>query len=843
MANIGALNVGLGSNLLSLFGASTSSSQATLPAAAGYQQFVANEDTHIAAYAQKATVAQAVSYFESQISKVKSVTQLTQDPKLLQFITTAFGLDADAQYPAKIAAVLNSNLSDTSSYANSLIDPRYQQLAAEFNVHSNGVASFSNSTVISDVVNRYLTNSYEENIASTVNPALRDAAYFLRTIGSITSAYGILADPVLRTVVETVTGLPANIAVQPIQDQAALINSKVSLKQLETSSTSSNSSSAAATTPLSAAQSDLTKLGSATAVVTAAQTSVQSIVNQITALQQAQGNLANIQSPTGPFAAEIPVQQAAAPVLVEQQGLLAAAKTATGAVNGDVTQLQTLLQQAGDPNNTTPISTLQAEFTTVAGQITSAISGATYQFDNNTGGTTYTSQNLIDGSLGSAITVQYDSAGDTVTVNPQNLGAGSSFQTQITAALNAFTQGSPDIATAAAALTSAATAANVVTQSVTNDSTNFASAISSVSAPYSKWAGTYNTAQIYQGAQSLTDAGTRLTQINQYLSQIQTVAQQSAQLGSTADRSALQAQFTDLVGQLSSAINTTGQAGLDNLLNSSATYSYNLVGNSDVQTQGQDLVSNVLNQLNGLDVSSSANASAVTSAITGSTVQTALSTASQQIGTASQYFATATTIDPASTVFTQYAKIAASVPGLVTKAASGTTNLLSVNQVLPVTVTATSANQVITINPESSFDSGVTQTLASGATALLTNPTTAFANLNQAAFNANSVLSHLTGELNQLQYATGLASASITNLQKKATSSTTATAGLPVNATPFAVQFVQKYLADVDAQNAASGSGSGSGNSYLLQLFQSSPSSSSSSAGSSTTGLNLNLLI
>jgi Protein of unknown function (DUF1217) len=840
MVDLGAFNASLASYLPSLLGASSASSAPAQSALAGYQPYLVNENANIATYQQQtASVQQAVAYFKSHISQVKNVTQLTQDPKLLQFVTVAFGLDADAQYPAKIAAVLNSDLSQQNSYANALLDPRYQQLAQEFNVHANGVAKFSDSTTINDVVNRYLTNSYEENLSSTANPALRDAAYFLRNIGSVTNAYQILSDPVLRTVVETVTGLPANIAVQPVQDQAALINSKVNLSQFSTGSSSSGGAASQAT-PLSNAQAELTKLSSATAVVTAAQKSAQSVVDQITAIQTAQSNLANIQNASGPFASEIPVQQAAAPVLVEQQGLLAAAQSATSTVTSDISQLQSLLKQAGDPNNTTSISTLQAEFTSLASGITSAISGASYRFDNNTGGTAYTSQNLIDGSLGSAITAQYDSSGDTTTVNPQNLGSGSTFQTQLSAALTAFTQGTPDIASASASLASASNAANIVTQSVNNDATNFSDALASVSSPFSKWAGTYNTAQIYLGSQSLSDAGSRLTLVHQYLGELQSIAQESAQLGSTADRSTLQSQFSDVLGQLTGAINTTQQSGVDNLLSSGAAHSYNLTGNYDVQAQGQDLVTNVLNQLSGLDVSSAANANAVVTAISGTTVQNALTAAGQQFGIASQAFATATTIDPASTVYSQYAKLAAQIPTLVTSAASNGTNLLDKNQVSGLTVTATAAQQVLTINPESSFDSSVTQVVSAGSALLLSDPTTAFADLTQAAFSANSILSHLNSDAGQLQYATSLTNTRISALQKQQTSTSATSAGLPVNATAFAKQFVQKYLAAVDAQNAASGTSSG-GNSYLLQLFQT--SQSSSGAATSIAGINLNVLI
>jgi len=437
--------------------------------------------------------------------------------------------------------------------------------------------------------------------------------------------------------------------------------------------------------------------------------------------------------------------------------------------------------------------------------------------------------------------VQYDSSGHTTTVNPQDLGATSSFQVQLTAALNAFNQGSPDLATAAASLSTASTAANAVSASVNTDATNLTNALSSVSTPFNKWAGTYNSGQIFLGAQSLSDAGTRLTKINQIVNAIQATAQLVDQNGPTA---ALSQQFSDLITQLGSQINTTNQSGLDNIFAGSSTFSYNVIGNYDIQIQGQDLVGNVLNQLNGLDVSSVANADQVVAAVNSATVKNALKSAGNTIGVDSQYFATASTIDPQSTIFKQYAALAAQVPTLVTNAASGTTNLLDVHQTQSITITANSAGQVITVTPESTFDSGVTQTLATGNTELLSNPTTAFSTLNTARFNANQILGHINTELGQLQYATGLTNAAIKNLQSQQAKTASQQQGLPVKATAYAVQFVKKYLAAVDAQAAASGTGVG-GNAFLVQLFQPVQSSGSTTLPSidlgSALGANVNL--
>lgn len=852
MTGLSSLNASLGNSgyLLSLFGASsTTQTGPTMSALAGYQPYVANENQKIATYSQQSSVQQAISYFQANIGSVKSATQLTQDPKLLNFVLTAFGLQSDSSEPALIAGVLNSNTSDQSSLANTLLDPRYQQLAKEFNVAQDGTANFSNSSVISDVVSRYLTNAYEYSL-DNVNPALQNAAYFLRNIGNIKSAYDILGDPVLRDVFETTTGLPATIANLPVQDEANLVNSKVDIKQFETSGSSTSSSS---TTPgaLTNAQNDLAALTGANATVTAAQTQAQSVVNQIQAIQQAYTNLATIQDPNGQFAAQIPVQEAAAPVLVEQQGVLAAAQSALGTVTGNITQLQQLIQQAGSSTNTTPISTLQAEFTSLTDQIQSAIAGASYQFDNGTGGTSYTNVNILDGSTTSPITAQYDSSGDTTTVSGQNLGSSSSFQTQLAGANAAFqaitgSGDSTNIQATSAALNSAQTAANVVNQSVNNDATNFQTAISSVP----QWAGTYNTAQLYQGTQSLADAGSRVTQINQLLGQIQQVAQQSSQMTVGSDRSSLQAQYTDLVSQLSKAITQTTNPNVDNLLQSNPgstpgyySYSIDTAGKYDVQAHASDLSSSVLAPLQNLDVSSSADANAVISDITGS-IQTAVSNAGTQLGIDSQAFTlAANTIDPRAAVDNQYRQLVTNMPNVVSQAASNGTNLLDATQ-SGMTLTVSSTNQTITINPED-FDSQVTQVLSAGSELLPSNAgdtTGAIAQLSQAAFNANNVLDDLNNELNQVQFATSVTTTTIAQIQKQQGQQSSTTAGLPSNPNSFAEQFVQKYLATVDAQNAASGSAS---NSYVVQLFQGSQNldqtigSAMASGALSSGGLNI----
>ncbi len=810
---------------LAVFGGSVSSSTGpTMTAQAGFKPYVQQEPQKIADFTKQSSYQQAVTYFKAHIGKAKSVDDIVHDPKLLNFILTAFNLQADAQYPAKVKAILTSNVNDRTSYANSLIDPRYQQLAKEFNAHDLGMANFQSTATINDVVNKYTTNSYELSL-DNVNPALREAAYFLRNIGSITDAYNILGDPVFRTVVETALNLPQTIANLPVEDQRSLIMSKLDITKLETKGGSSGSTSQTSTA-LSAAKNDAATILNDRNIVGAAETSVQTIDERITDIQNAYANLATIQDPNGVYAAEIPVQEAAAPGLVEQNGLLVAAQQATGTVTSDLAQMQQLIQQAGNSTNTTPLSQLKTQFQTLHDQVLSTIAGATYQFDNGTSGASYTAQNLLDGSLASPITVQYDSKGDTTTVNPQNLGSGSSFQSQLDAANTAFQAitgsfDSTNIQAAATAATSAQSTGNTVAQFVNTDAANFSTAIASVP----QWAGTLNTTSLGRGQASLADAGSRVTQINQLLMQIQSVANQSAQLDPTADRTTLQSQYSDLITKLGNLINTPGQSNVDNLLaaNPNAStpgyYSYAIDTNGQytMQARTNDLVGGVLNPLSGADVSNLTDANAVLAMLTGS-VQTAMSTAGQQLGLDSQTFTLPTnTLDPRAAVDSQYRQLASDMPNLVSNAAWNGANLLDPNQAT-ITLNATTASMSMTIAPDATFNTDVTQVLTTGTQALPSDPNDtsgALAQLNTARFNNARLLNSLNQQLAQIDLASGITNAHIKQLTAQQAAATPT--GTPINATPYAVQLVQKYLAAVDAQSSAAGSG---GNAYVLQLLQ-----------------------
>jgi hypothetical protein len=798
------------SYLLSLFGTSLSSSSSTMPAVAAYKKYIENEPQEIAKYAGQSTTQQTVAYFKDQIKKITSVDQLTKDPKLLQFVTTAFGLDSDAQYPAKIREVLNSDLTDTNSFANRLVDPRYKAMADELDVKASGLNKLQSDTVIADVVNKYVTNSYEKSLDS-VNPALRNAAYFLRNIGNVTDTYQILSDAVLRSVVTDTLHLPAEIANQSVEKQKSLIDARLDITQLETKSSSSTS---AATTPLGTAQTDHSSLTSARDAVTAAQTAVQSIADRIQSIQDDYARLANIQDPSGYYAAEIPIQQAAAPQLTRQQGLLSVAQDASGNISSDISRMSELVQLATDPANAASLTDYKTEFTGLRAKISATVTGATYTYDNGTAGASYTDENLLDGTLTSPLSVQYNSAGDVTSVRSYDLSASSPFQAALDAAAAAFravtsSGDGTNLSAVASALATAKSSSDAVSQTLNVDAARFSTDIASVP----QWAATLNTSKLYPGAEAVRDAGSRVTDINQILSQMHDVASQSNQRADTADRSDLTAQYSDLLTRLGTLINTPNSS-VDNLL-AGGDQSYAFTDTSSLKAHGRDLNSSVLAVLSADDISSSAAASAVLVQLDG-TVKDTMAAAANQIGNDSHVFSLAAdTLDPRAAADSAYRKLATDLPGLVTSAALGSTNLLDALQ-STISLSLGSVSQAFQVAPIDNFDTDVTQ-IIDGGSQLLPSDTAdtsgALTQLESARFNVARVLSQLNSNLSQIDFARTLVGQKVTDLTAKDSSIT----GEPINATKYTYQFVQKYLAAQDA--AASTTSSSSGQSYLLPLF------------------------
>lgn len=182
--------------------------------------------------AKKPQAARETAYYLANIEKVKSIDDFMADRRLYNYVMKAFGLQDMAYAKAFIRKALAGGVDDADSFANKLSDPRYKDMVATFNFARHGALTTVFERTRQGTVDRYMRQTLEEDAGST-NEGVRLALYFERKASSVTSAFGILADPALLKVVQTAFGLPATMSLQTIEKQAATIENRLDIEDLK----------------------------------------------------------------------------------------------------------------------------------------------------------------------------------------------------------------------------------------------------------------------------------------------------------------------------------------------------------------------------------------------------------------------------------------------------------------------------------------------------------------------------------------------------------------------------------------------------------------------------------
>ncbi|TAV84888.1 DUF1217 domain-containing protein [Rhizobium leguminosarum] len=151
--------------------------------------------------ASQATVARDSSYYKENIGKVTTVDEFMGDYKLYSYAMKAYGLEDMTYAKAFMKKVLESDLSDSSSFANSLSDTRYAEFAAAFKFAGE------TKTAQSDVQWDNLLDAYEESFDTEANDIADATDYFEGNISSITSVDDLLSSSKLKNYVLTAFGL------------------------------------------------------------------------------------------------------------------------------------------------------------------------------------------------------------------------------------------------------------------------------------------------------------------------------------------------------------------------------------------------------------------------------------------------------------------------------------------------------------------------------------------------------------------------------------------------------------------------------------------------------------
>lgn len=770
-------------------------------ALSSYLALEKNRDAYMARFKNSASIKKDIEYFQTKVGKLNTVDDFINDPKLLKFAATAFGLEADLQYPARLKKVLKESLSDDKALANKLIDPRYKEMAKFFGFGDVGLTKVKLSFTQTDLINKYTTGAFEKSQAA-VNPALRDVLYFERNAGKIQSGYDILGDNVLRSVVTYALDLPPQIAVQSVEKQKQLIESKLDIKKFQ------NAAAAGASQKITDATNDLKKIDPLAQAVDTAYAQVSIIVDRLQTLRNNYDKLVNEINPAGPYAAEIPTQNAAALGLGRQQGLLGAASQGASALGDIQGTLSDYITEALDPL-TTParIAELKTLFQNAVNDASQVVTDS--QFG---------SENLLDGSLTGTIDVTIKSSGQSVTLRTHNVNNG---VLDNLAAANAAFQ-ADNFSGALSSQQASSTALSDVQLQLNQDAQILASGIASVP----RWVPSLDTGNIYTAQQTVDKAQNATGTAQGLISQIRDLAGQATSGSLTpAERTALNDQYIALRDQLrdtiangnyngnslldGSTVSIGGAAGPNEVVIDSSN-NVLAIGGNNIQRFADDTAPPP-ESLYNLDLTSTVSAQSVADSID-QTINPELQRTFRTLNTyAGVYDLQAETLDPRGKLDAEYRKIVADMDSLIKGATVNKVNLLE-PIASDITVRSNVTGAAITAHAQSSFRSFVETGLSGGANILLTDFTGARRALDDAAFFARRFQSNIKTD-------TTVINNQKTQINQAKTDAEAAQAKSDVPDNAFLEKFIQRYLLKKDAEAAKSMSGGATGNSYVLSLF------------------------
>ncbi|MGX9143662.1 DUF1217 domain-containing protein [Mesorhizobium sp. 128a] len=150
------------------------------------------------------------SYFISNISNVKSIDDLMGNDRLLTYAMAAFGLDADAEAPATVRAMLEGGVTDPNSPANTSTNKGYAAFVAAFDFVQYGDQATARDAVQQAVPKAIIAGTGLVLVKPTAQYIKGEADYYAANISKVKSIEDLLKDKRLLTFAMAAYGLDAS---------------------------------------------------------------------------------------------------------------------------------------------------------------------------------------------------------------------------------------------------------------------------------------------------------------------------------------------------------------------------------------------------------------------------------------------------------------------------------------------------------------------------------------------------------------------------------------------------------------------------------------------------------
>jgi hypothetical protein len=197
-----------------------------------YLAVTQNLSRYQAMTAAEPAVKTATAYYEANIGSVTSIQDFVGNYRLLSYALNAYGLGDQINATALITKVLEGGVSNPKSLANTLTDSRWKAFAAAFNFVANGAASVSSPSAVQTTTNDYVEQQLESDQGAQ-DVGVQLALYFQRVAPTVSNEFGILADPNLIQVAQTIFGLSPATSATNINTQAQTLAKLMPVSDLQ----------------------------------------------------------------------------------------------------------------------------------------------------------------------------------------------------------------------------------------------------------------------------------------------------------------------------------------------------------------------------------------------------------------------------------------------------------------------------------------------------------------------------------------------------------------------------------------------------------------------------------
>lgn len=182
--------------------------------------------------AAEPAVKSATAYYEANIGSVTSIQDFVGNYRLLSYALDAYGLGDQINATALVTKVLEGGVSNPNSLANTLSNSAWRAFAAAFNFAGDGASSAASTSAVQTTASDYVEQQLESDQGAQ-NVGVELALYFQRVAPTVTSELGILADPNLLEVAQTIFGLSPATSAENINKQAQTLSQLMPVSDLQ----------------------------------------------------------------------------------------------------------------------------------------------------------------------------------------------------------------------------------------------------------------------------------------------------------------------------------------------------------------------------------------------------------------------------------------------------------------------------------------------------------------------------------------------------------------------------------------------------------------------------------